>query len=293
MLLRRLLFGLFALGLLSAADPPPCLGAWQNTTEADNQIAFEPDRMITAEGCLPARYPDAVSVRLGWRGESRQGVTVTGDTLVLTQEGKTFTFRRLPALPQALQLTPMVFPPAAPIPADQLAGLKKECAVRLEKDQAVRNGKQQNPSGAVDADNTAWLKAQIARFGWLDSTRCGKEVAGAAFLIVQHSGDMPLMQAALPCIEADLKATKGDPQAYALLYDRVQIFAARRQRYGTQIGDYQGRPAILPLEDRAKVDALRAKIRLFPMKNYLAMLAQAYRQSPASFVYMDDLPPLP
>lgn len=29
------------------------------------------------------------------------------------------------------------------------------------------------------------------------------------------------------------------------------------------------------------------------MKNYLAMLGKAYRKSPADFVFMDDVPPLP
>lgn len=286
-----ILLGLLA--VLPAADPP-CLGAWQNIALPGDQMAFQTDRLVSPDGCIPARYPDPGTVRLGWRGEQRLGLTVSGDTLVAQQIGKPpATFRRLSVLPKELQVSPMAFPSPAPIPADQLRILKRECADRLVKDQAIRTGKKVAGADRVDADNTAWLKAQIARFGWLDAGRCGSEVASDAFLFVQHSGDMPLMLAALPCIEADLKAGTGDPQDFALLYDRVQINSAHRQRYGTQIGKTDGGPAVYPLEDRARVDSLRAQIRLGSLSSYLAMINRAYGLRGKAIAFMDDLPPAP
>ena len=64
------------------------------------------------------------------------------------------------------------------------------------------------PKSGVDADNTAWLREQMRELGWIDASRFGPDASFAAFLIVQHSQDLPLMLAALPEIEADVRAKR-------------------------------------------------------------------------------------
>jgi len=129
--------------------------------------------------------------------------------------------------------------------------------------------------GAVDADNTAWLVKEVRELGWIDAQRFGRSASNTAFLIVQHSGDLPLMLAALPEIEKDLKSGVGDPQDFALLYDRLQLRLGNKQRYGTQIGmNEKGEPIVLPLEDHAHVEKLRKDLGLFPLTQYLAIMKQ-------------------
>ena len=287
---------LLILATLASAADPPCLGIWQNVADAGDQMAFEADRCINLDkGALQhffARYPDAGTVRLGWLGEARLHVTVQGDRLELRQEGTPpTTYKRLPAMPDSLRIAPFPIPAAKPIAAAALAALQQECRTRRARDQAGRGvGGMTADQAAHDRDNTDWLKRQCATYGWLDAARCGKDAAVTAFLIVQHSGDMPLMLAALPCIEADVVAGTGDPQDYAMLFDRTQLNLGRRQRFGSQIGQAGGRPAVFPIEDRTGVEARRAKIRLFPLAQYLAMYA---KMSGQAAIFMDDLPLAP
>ena len=128
---------------------------------------------------------------------------------------------------------------------------------------------------SVDAENTKYLRTLVQDLGWIDAKRFGRRTATDAFLIVQHSGDLRLMQGALPEIEKDMKAGIGDPQDYALLYDRLKLNLGERQRYGSQIGqNAKGESVVLPLEDKAKVEEFRKAIGLFPLSQYLEIWKQ-------------------
>jgi len=87
---------------------------------------------------------------------------------------------------------------------------------------------------------------------------------------VQHSGHIPLMLAALPPIEKDVKAKRLNAQPYALLYDRLQINLGEKQRYGSQLGSNEsGELVLMPLEDPARVEELRKEIGIFSLSKYL------------------------
>lgn len=121
----------------------------------------------------------------------------------------------------------------------------------------------------VDTDNTAWLTELVAEVGWIDSQRFSDEAAEVAFLIVQHSGDLRLMAAALPAIEADVEASGANGGRYALLFDRFRMWRAERQRYGSQLGFGADGMFLYPLEDPASVDERRAEVGLEPLAAYL------------------------
>jgi hypothetical protein len=77
--------------------------------------------------------------------------------------------------------------------------------------------------------------------------------------------------AALPQIEKDFRHAGDDAQAFAIVYDSVQLDLGRKQRFGTQIrGVAEGKPFVLPLEDPQRVDTLRKEIGLPPLSEYLA-----------------------
>jgi len=169
-------------------------------------------------------------------------------------------------------LEPFPLGAARPVPAEVADAIRTELATRRERDQEVRKDPARRAEmPEVDSDNTAWLRRTVGEWGWIDTERFGAPAAGAAFLLVQHSGDLPLMLAALPEIEREVHAGRLDGQDFALLFDRLQVMQERPQRYGTQIiEDPNGEGWIVaPLEDPAGVDARRAGLGLEPLADYL------------------------
>jgi hypothetical protein len=61
-----------------------------------------------------------------------------------------------------------------------------------------------------------------------------------------------------------------DAVPYVLLLDRLELSLGKRQRYGSQVAtDERGEIFVLPVEDPAKVDALRESLGLIPLKEYV------------------------
>jgi hypothetical protein len=191
------------------------------------------------------------------------------------------TARRLKTVPEELLFRPLKLGPSTSVPADRLQQIQKELASRFKEDQRIREKLMDSPMGAsrqdveemqkIDGDNTRYVKNQIAELGWIDVGRFGRKASDAAFLIVQHSGDLPLMQAALPEIEKDVKAGRSDGQNFALLYDRTQLSLGNLQRYGSQLGSLNGKMVVLPVEDRGKIDEYRKSMGMMPLADYLKL----------------------
>jgi hypothetical protein len=88
--------------------------------------------------------------------------------------------------------------------------------------------------GAVDCDNTAWLRAQVARVGWFDIPAYGAAADSAAWHLVQHADLTPEFQREmLPKLHA-LPKGHTDAKRIAYLHDRVARAQGEPQRYGTQ-----------------------------------------------------------
>jgi len=175
---------------------------------------------------------------------------------------------------------PLVLGEAKPVPAETLASLKAELAKRVLVDQAVRKDpKRHDEMKQVDADNTAWLRKVAVEHGWIDTERFGTKAANAAFLLVQHSGDLPLMTAALPQIEQEVKAGRLNGQNFALLFDRLQLMQGGQQRYGSQVmkDSKKGDWVVRRLEDPDRVDELRKEMGLEPLEKYLARFGDKVR----------------
>jgi hypothetical protein len=125
---------------------------------------------------------------------------------------------------------------------------------------------------AVDLDNTAWLKAGLARRGWPTISRDGKDADNQAFLLVQHADMDPVWQAQVLAQLTDL-APKGETNVknYAYLFDRVAMKHGGPQRYGTQ-GRCVGPGTWRPDEDEpGDLDARRAKVGLPTEADYIAV----------------------
>ena len=125
---------------------------------------------------------------------------------------------------------------------------------------------------ALDADNTEWLKAHLPEDGWFRISRDGAEVSSNAWMIVQHSPDDAWRKDILDRMTPLLKKNEVSGQSYALLYDRVQMFDGKPQRYGSQGTCKDGVLVLHELENPENVDALRAQIGLSPLEDYVKLL---------------------
>lgn len=291
---------LTAFGPTLAAEEPampeagkPLQGCWQSEQHETYYILFEPARVrILAEGRLSVfgvKYEPGKAVlknsgqKVDLPYELKDGkLKVKGETEEV--------FKKIEKAPEALELKPWPLAEPKPLSLARVKALQEDFAEREKEDQAVRTDpKRAGEMQKVDGENTAYLKKLVSESGWIDVDRFGAAASNTAFLLVQHSGDLPLMLAALPPIEKDVKAGKLDGQPYALLYDRLQVYQGRKQRFGTQIGqDKDGAPAVLPLEDRAKVEQFRKEIGLFPLTQYLATFRQMSGGKEVKFMADED-----
>ncbi|MES1202111.1 MAG: DUF6624 domain-containing protein [Pseudomonadota bacterium] len=127
---------------------------------------------------------------------------------------------------------------------------------------------------AIDCDNTAWMRAQLAEIGWFDARIYGAPADGSAWLLVQHADrDPDFQRQVLARLEAlpDGATSKSN---LALLTDRVAGADHRPQRFGTQ-GACQpdGTWAPHPVENPDGLDERRAAVGLPPEAAYIAMIA--------------------
>lgn len=276
----------FLLGIALAAAPQAIekkdlLGCWQRSDESpDQMLRFEEKRFINVgkdyRQIMPVLYEKGKVILAPAEGKQELDLALKGGVLTVKNGDKTETYKKLPNVPAELDFSPLKLGSPKTLPEAKLQQIRDELAKRIVEDQAVRtNAGRRGEMQTVDADNTKYLRTLVLDVGWIDAKRFGKQTATNAFLIVQHSGDLRLMQAALPEIEKDMKAGVGDPQDYALLYDRLKLNLGERQRYGSQIGqDKDGNPIVLPLEDKAKVEEFRKAIGLFPLSQYLKFFEQ-------------------
>ncbi len=127
--------------------------------------------------------------------------------------------------------------------------------------------------GDIDAQNTAFMKATVEKYGWPGKSLVGEEAANAAWLLVQHAdADRAFQARCLELITAAFEKGEVTGVQVAYLTDRVLVGQGKKQMYGTQfvgVGD-EMKPA--PIEDEANVDARRAKVGLSTLAEYKAVM---------------------
>jgi hypothetical protein len=126
---------------------------------------------------------------------------------------------------------------------------------------------------AIDADNTAWMKALVAAEGWPTIARVGAAGANDAWLLVQHADqDVAFQERCLAMLAAAAELGSVDRKNLAYLEDRVASHRGRPQRYGTQFVQKDGEYVPYELLDPARVDAWRAEVGLGTMAEYTKLI---------------------
>jgi hypothetical protein len=282
-----------------SAEPAPMLGerlagAWQRV-DGPTVLHFDGDRCVFAEDGRQVlfavsyrddgirRRPLADEIEL----EERVAFPEGGMTLAYPG-GRVVAYRRLAAVPDDARADPLELGTRKPAEAE-VERLCAELRERTERDQqireelasAMRSPQGRDPQSAavqevmqrmrqIDVPNTQWLVGIVRDVGWIDRVRFPDRASADAFLLVQHSGNLRLMQAVLPLIEGEARTRPEVGQQFALLYDRTQLALGNPQRYGSQLrSDRAGVMHVRRLEDPDRVDERRRSVGLGPHADYL------------------------
>jgi hypothetical protein len=189
---------------------------------------------------------------------------------------------------------------AAPLAAEEPAkkpteeGLRKELLQRVKEDQDARKvmiewmrankpepGKPVPPEmekvGKIDEANTKWLRNVVDKHGWPTVTMVGKDGAQAAWLLVQHADkDRKFQRQCLDLMKDLLAKGEADKKNFAYLTDRVLLAEGKKQLYGTQFHQVNGRWEPRPLEDPLGVDDRRKEMGLGTLEEYRKVIEQQY-----------------
>jgi hypothetical protein len=127
---------------------------------------------------------------------------------------------------------------------------------------------------AIDCDNTAWLRGELANIAWFDIPTYGAEADNNAWLLVQHADRNPEFQREMLERLEKLPPEATSRKNLAYLHDRVARAAGKPQRYGTQ-GACQPDGTWVPhqTEDPANLDQRRQALGLDPIAKHAVDLA--------------------
>jgi len=181
--------------------------------------------------------------------------------------GDNSRFQKMDEVSQSFKTQAIVLGTDVKLSKKQIVKIQTEMKYRGNLEQKVRKKKQVDfkKIKQIDRDNTNYLIKLVEKIGWIDSKRFGKRTSIEAFLIVQHSGNVGLMMAALPKLKED-----GQLNSYALVYDRLQLMIGKKQLYGSQLStSSEGEAGLMPLEDPENVDKLRKEVGLEPLAQYI------------------------
>lgn len=128
----------------------------------------------------------------------------------------------------------------------------------------------------TDKENTAWLKGIVSQQGWPTISDIGKDGFNAAWLLVQHADvDRPFQKQCLDLMEK-LPRHEVIPSNVAYLTDRVLVAEGKKQKYGTQFIQVNGKHQPQPIEDEANVEKRRKEVGLSTLAEYTRQIEKMY-----------------
>jgi hypothetical protein len=144
---------------------------------------------------------------------------------------------------------------------------------------AEQQGKLQELTARVqkaDKENTSWLRDVVKAHGWPTISLVGDDGAKAAWLLVQHADADTKFQRRCLDLMGKLPENEVSQSNIAYLTDRVRLAEGKKQVYGTQFMQEDGKWKPRPLEDEANVDRRRAEVGLPPLAEYIRLIQQQY-----------------
>ncbi len=119
-----------------------------------------------------------------------------------------------------------------------------------------------------DSINLIKIKQILDTYGWLGPDEVGKQGAQTIFLVIQHADSLTQVTY-FPVMQEAVKNGKAQPQALALLEDRILTNQGKEQVYGSQVRTTDaGKYEFYPIRDEPNVNKRRASVGLQPLEEY-------------------------
>lgn len=175
------------------------------------------------------------------------------------------------------------------------ASLQRELQQRREKDQLARQALIASPQSKTalnralrtDAENTAYMRALIAKCGWPKQSVVGEAAAMAAWLLTQHADMDPQFQVlAAQQMKYAAIAKEASALHFALLVDRNRLLTNQPQVYGMQF--HSGTDKVIHFHDiiaPSQLDARRAEVGLIP---FYCLALQVSRENDRAAIEWPD-----
>jgi Family of unknown function (DUF6624) len=167
--------------------------------------------------------------------------------------------------------------------------IREEILARAKKEQDLRfklikeggfkpNAEEARALSEVDTSNRTWLKEIVEKHGWPGKTWVGVDGAHMAWLMIQHAdADLPFQKKCLELLKAAVKQGEAAGVDLAYLTDRVLSAEGKKQLYGTQLEQKDGKFVPKPVEDEVNLDARRKELGMQPIAEYLEAAAKMYK----------------
>jgi len=120
-------------------------------------------------------------------------------------------------------------------------------------------------------ENLTIVTSVLDTYGWLGIKEVGQKAADAIFLTIQHN-DLEKQIKYLPLLQKAVEKGNANASDMAMLEDRMAVKRGLKQKYGSQLPPHPitGKSRVWPIDNPEKVDALRKKVDLPPMTEYVS-----------------------
>ena len=129
-------------------------------------------------------------------------------------------------------------------------------AKRIKVDPTYFKNNYKSVSVTLDGENIKRVEEIIAKYGYPGKALVGTPENRAAWIVIQHSSPQ-IIQKYLPMLREAVKNGDLDRQSLALTEDRNLMYQGKKQIYGSQFFEANGKPAFWPIENSEKVNELR------------------------------------
>lgn len=162
--------------------------------------------------------------------------------------------------------------------------LRAELLKMVEADQQSRKHLIERPDdkdaqtllAKQDRERTERILTLLKQQGWPTTAQVGADGCGAIWIILQHS-DPAILKSTIHLMKKAARRNDLDWGLVATSIDRVRVNDGKKQLYGTQFEEKDGKLVPWPIQDEAKLDARRKRMGLGPFDEYLKLLDQTYQ----------------
>lgn len=155
------------------------------------------------------------------------------------------------------------------------SALREQIEQLFKTDQAVRekNEFDMEKLSQTDREHRAPLEAIFAKYGVPTYRMVGPQAASDFVTMIQHQSPEFRLRV-LPKLKANVAAGQADPGSYAMVFDRAQTDAGKKQMYGGNLICDSEHPKLhtAPVEDEQNVNQRRAAIGLVRLAIYVQLV---------------------